>query len=82
VLGIALLIKLVFPFWRALALTREEAMALLNCRHCGNQVSSTAPLCPSCGGTYPGGVMRASIPAFILMGIVAVIALIVFAMVA
>jgi ABC-type ATPase with predicted acetyltransferase domain len=53
-------------------------MALLNCRHCGNQVSSTAPLCPSCGGTYPGGVVRASIPAFILKGIFGVIAFIVF----
>jgi hypothetical protein len=57
-------------------------MALLNCRHCGQQVSSTAPLCPSCGGTHPGGVMRASIPAFVLMGIFGVIAVIVFAILA
>lgn len=30
-------------------------MALINCRECGRQVADSAPTCPHCGVTSPGG---------------------------
>ncbi len=32
-------------------------MALVTCKECGREVSSTAPTCPHCGAPFPGTVM-------------------------
>jgi hypothetical protein len=36
-------------------------MALVACRECGREVSGSAPTCPNCGVTAPGGQARLEI---------------------
>ena len=46
---------------------------LVQCRHCGEAVARSAPVCPSCGGTYPGGHDRSLLTLLIMIPIVALI---------
>ena len=44
-------------------------MALVNCRKCGHSVAGGAPLCPSCGSTYPAGILRWMIRSLLMIAV-------------
>ena len=54
---------------------------MLNCRSCGHMVAPSAIICPNCGATHPGGLMRSFMKGILSLVIfIAVIAVAIMAL--